>query len=107
MSTLSSLATSSTAARAKRVVAAYVSDVHEHAFTKLGTDGKTKVPTGETGFAFRVLPKAADGSVSGVGLWAWLDTPDALRALIASLKGVYEHAVRVEAAMVAAGDWEA
>ena len=105
--TLKTLATSSASPRGKRVVVSYAHDLHEHEFTKLGADGKTKIPTGETGYAFRVLPQAADGSVSGVGLWIWLDDPTALRAFLRSVRGIAAAAAELNDAMVAAGDWPA
>lgn len=105
MSTLSKLASSKSAVARDRTVVKFVSDVHEHAFTKLAPDGKTKVPTGETGFAFRVLPQNASGSTSGVGLWIWMDDASALDAFLDSIRDVYAHAVQVRQAMTDAGEW--
>jgi hypothetical protein len=71
----------------RRKVAAFTTDVHEHAFK-----GKDGTPTGQTGYAFRVMPVDAEGSVTGMTMWVWLDDHAALAALIASLPTVYAEA---------------
>jgi hypothetical protein len=86
-SSFSKSAAAPAAQQARRKVAQFVTDVHEHAFK-----GKDGTPTGQTGYAFRVMPVDADGSVVGMTMWVWLDDHAALAALIASLPTVYADA---------------
>lgn len=99
---LSKLATTGKQPKDRRTVVDYATDVHLHQFRD-----KDKNLTGEEAYVFRVLPKLSDGSTSGVGLWVWLEGPDALRALRGSLARIAREADMVDATMVEAGEWPA
>lgn len=74
-------------------VIAYELKAEDHAFTKLGPDGVTKVPTGEEKPVAKLRGRHADGSVDKLAAWIWLDTPDALDAFIASMPDLYRAAL--------------
>lgn len=102
----------------RRAIAHFTTDLHEHAFTKPVLDEKgqpkldargrpLKEPTGEVGYAFRIVPTDAAGKATGMTMWIWLDGPEALAQFIHDVPAIYASAKEAYAIGVEGMGWPA